>query len=187
MHWNSAKRALRYLITTLNYGLVYRRGTATPNIAHAYSDSDWAGDIDTRRSCSGRLHMLNGAGTSWRSRLQPVVALSSTEAEYIALCDAARETVWHRMLLEQLGFPQKGPTKILEDNNGCAAIANNRRSDARTKHIDVKYHYVRDLIEQGQVDIDRCDTEKMVADLLTKALSINKYAWCRQRMGVIHI
>ena len=108
-----------------------------------YSDSDWAGDIDTRRSTTGFVFMLSGGAISWSTRLQPTVAMSSTEAEYMAACATVQEAVYLRTLLSSISVQVPGPTTIYEDNQGCIALDSNPVHHKRTKHIDVRYHFVR--------------------------------------------
>ena len=128
--------------------------------------------------------MMSGCAISWRSALQKIVACSSTEAEYIALSEAMREVIWLRQILSELGFIQEQPTAIMEDNQGCIAISKNRRTDKRTKHIDLRFHFCRDQIEQGSVKVDYCPTENMISDSLTKPINAPKFKWCREAMGV---
>jgi len=181
-HWTSAKRVLRYLKGSSSSGLFFQADQ--PPILTAFSDSDWAGDKDTRKSTTGYTVMMSGCAISWRSALQKIVACSSTEAEYIALSEAMREVIWLRQILSELGFIQEQPTAIMEDNQGCIAISKNRRTDKRTKHIDLRFHFCRDQIEQGSVKVDYCPTENMISDSLTKPINAPKFKWCREAMGV---
>ena len=150
-----------------------------------YQDSDWAGDKDTRRSTSGFNFTLANALVSWRSKLQTSVALSSTEAEYMACCFSTREAVWLRRLLTDLNSEPTSPTVLHEDNSGCVSLAGNWRADQRTKHIDVQYHFVREQMEAKTVDIRRIATTQMVADSLTKPVPRPKFEWCREKFGMV--
>jgi ribonuclease HI len=150
-----------------------------------YVDSDWAGDPETRRSTSGFIFKLGTASVSWKSGKQPIVACSTTEAEYIALSEAVREASWLRSMLEELGFSSTRPTTIFEDNQGCISISKNRRTDKRTKHIDIKYHYVRDQVEEKNIILQYCPTDIMAADAMTKAVNAPKLNFCRERMGLV--
>ena len=181
-HWTSAKRVLRYLKATAEHGLFYQFGHQAP--LEGFVDSDWAGDPTTRRSTSGYIFKLSGSSISWRSTKQPIVTCSTTEAEYVALSEAAREATWLRTMLYELGFACIYPTIINEDNQGCIAISKNRRTDRRTKHIDIRHHYVRDQIEQGTINVQYCPTEKMIADAMTKCVSAPKLKFCRDEMGI---
>ena len=166
----AVKRILRYLMGSINLGLMYNKPADYKLIG--FSDADWARDIDSRHSTTGNLFVMSGAAISWLSRKQPVVALSTTEAEYIALCTATQEAVWlRRLLLDIEAEPEKKPTIIREDNLSAIAIAKNPITHARTKHIDVKFHFVREALSNGCTELIYCPTEEMVADVLTKPLS----------------
>ena len=179
-HHGAAKRVLRYLRPTQNYGLGYEG--MLPK-ASAYSDSDWANDRDTRRSVSGFLFSLNGAAVSWKSRRQSAVALSSTEAEYIAYAEAAKEAIWLQRLLIEIdtrkslrnGNTSDGqwgcqPVTILVDNQGAQKLVNNPKHYDRTKHIDIRHHFIHDAKERGEIDIDHVPSADQTADILTKPL-----------------
>ena len=112
------------------------------------------------------------------------MALSSTEAEYVALCGAAQGTVWLRNLLEEVGMKQNDATVIYEDNQGAMALSSNPKDHPRTKHIDIKYHYIREEIEKGKIVLSYCPTNDMVADVLTKGLPKTSYEKFRAEMGV---
>ena len=128
-HWTAVKRVLRYLKGTTNHGIVFRGG-ASGNIV-GYSDADWAGDREDRKSTSGYLFQIAGGPISWRSKKQDTVALSTAEAEYVALSSAAQETVWLRRLISELNNPPDGPTTILEDNQSAMAMAKNPQFHGR--------------------------------------------------------
>ena len=134
---------------------------------------------------AGFAFTLAGALVSWRSKLQASVALSSTEAEYMACCFSAREAVWLRRLLHELGFEQTSPTVLHEDNSGCVSLSGNWRADQRTKHIDVQYHFVREQVEAKTVQVKRIATTKNVADALTKPVPRIKFEWCRDHFGMV--
>lgn len=111
-----------------------------------FSDADWAGDKETRRSTTGYLFKLAGGSISWASKLQASVSLSSTEAEYVAAAAATQEAIYLRRLLGGLGFIQEGPTAIMEDNQGCIALSLNPINHQRLKHVDLKFHFVREKV-----------------------------------------
>ena len=181
-HLTAVKRILRYLKETVNLGLKYEKsqsGTLT-----GYSDADWAGDLDDRHSTSGNLFLLAGGPITWLSKKQPTVALSTAEAEYMSLCSATQEAVWLRALLNEFNFHQEQPTVIKEDNQGTISMARNPVSHSRTKHIDIKYHYVRETISNGYVTLEYCPTEHMIADLLTKPLARERFETLRSTMGL---
>ena len=139
IHVTAAKRILRYLKSTANTVLTYCKSSGVSLVG--YSDADWAGDLATRRSTSGTLFLMSEGAISWTSKIQSVVALSSSEAEYIALSMATQEATWMQKLLNDL-HARVRPVKIMEDNQGAIAIAKNPVTHARTKHIDIRFHYV---------------------------------------------
>eukprot|EP00794_Sanderia_malayensis_P007838 gene7838-biopygen6374 len=183
-HWTGVKRVLRYIKGTLEYGLEFNASNEEQCNLYGYSDADWAGDISTRKSTSGYLFRFAGATISWKSKRQSVVALSSTEAEYIALSAAAQETIWLRRLLQNLGKEQQNPTRLYEDNQGAIAISKNSRNSNRTKHIDIKYHFVRESLENNEIKLVYCPTGIMIADILTKSLARPRFEELRTLMGV---
>ena len=125
--------------------------------------------------------MSEGAVT-WSSKKQPIVTLSTAEAEYVSLSTAAQEATWIRHLLSDLHMLPKEPTTIMEDSQGAICIASNPVIHSRTKHIDVRYHYIRETIESKAIKVQYCPTEEMVADLLTKPLSKERFKKLRGMM-----
>jgi hypothetical protein len=183
VHHVAAKRVLRYLTGTRDLGIKYSVGGASGGaLMEGYSDSDWAGDVDTRRSTTAYVFMIAGGAMSWSSRLQATVALSSTEAEYMSLCAAAQEAIYLRQLLADLGYEQREPTVIYDDNQGCVALAQSDRINKRTKHIDVRYHFVRERVESRELKIKYVPTEHQLADMLTKALERVKMEKLRMKV-----
>jgi hypothetical protein len=182
-HWVAAKRVFRYLKGSMECGLTYRRNDRGVVLSGA-SDADWSGNLDDRRSTSGYCFHIGTttAAISWRSLKQPVVALSSTEAEYVALAVAAQEAVFLRSLLGELGFQQNEPTEVSEDNQSCISLAKNPGNHKRTKHIDVKYHFLRDLVANRVIRLEYVPSEAMVADLLTKHLGRPKTELFRRQL-----
>ena len=168
-HWLALMRILSYLQGTKDLELVLG-GCATSITLSAYSDADWAGDLDRRKSRSGYIILMNESPIIWSWKLQLSVALSSTEAEYIALSLASRDVIWCRALLSELGFAQKEPTAIYEDNDSCIKIAQSAKQLPGVKHIDIRHHFIRDRIHSGEIKLERMRTGEMVADILTKQL-----------------
>jgi hypothetical protein len=183
-HWKAVKRILRYLKGTLDFGLMLGGQQKRINLL-GYSDADWGGDLDFRKSTTGIVFLLGVGAVCWQSKKQSSVALSSTEAEYMALSLAAKEVYWLRALLEDLKLDQHTPTTILEDNQGAIALSRNPTAHSRTKHINIRYHFIREAVEDGKVDLVYCRTEEMVADILTKALPAVKFTYLRSKMGVM--
>jgi hypothetical protein len=180
LHLDAAKSIMRYVAGTREYGIEYGSGSGFT----MYSDSDFAADVDTRRSTTGYVGVLYGGAVSWKSRLQPTVAVSTCEAEYMAAGEAVREALWWRKLLPQLGIDVEGGIPIRGDNQSTLAVLSNPISSERTKHIDVVHHFARERAELGEVVFSYISTKEMVADGLTKALGVAQFKWFRDAMGV---
>ena len=134
-HWVDVKRIFRYLRGTVSYGLQYTKDGDNAAILTGYSDADWAGDINDRKSTSGYLFVISGAVVSWKSRKQTCVALSTAEAEYVALAGATQEAALMRQLMNDLCHEQVGSTVIYEDNQAAIAISQQPHSHSKMKHI----------------------------------------------------
>lgn len=171
-HWTIGKRVLRYLKSTCEIGITYGPSSlaADPMVLVGYSDSDWGGDKATGRSTSAYVFMLGGACVSWASVLQKTVALSSAEAELMASTEAAKEAIYLRLLLSDLGFPQEEATVIYEDNQACIKMSENPVHHKKSKHINMRYYFVRDKVEEGEIKLIYIPTAEQLADLLTKPL-----------------
>ena len=181
-HLAAAKRVLRYIKGTLDARIVYSRPARE---ATAFSDADWAGDLDSRRSRTGYVVMLNNGAIAWRSSLQQTVALSTTESEYMALTEATKEVQWMRSFLKELHYGNRElPTTLSTDNQGALALANNPVSHGRTKHIAIRHHYIREAVADNSVWIQHVPTDDMLADSLTKALARQKHERCARLMGM---
>ena len=174
-HWTAAQRVLRYLSGTSSLGIQFSKQELGADDLIGFSDADWAGDLDTRQSTTGFIFMMSGGPISWKSKLQQSTSLSSVEAEYFALCSASREAKWMKEILKKLGFGGDTQITIHEDNQGCISISGNRRTDSRTKHIDVKYHFVREMITKGIVAVKYRRTEEMLEDIFTKPTAAAKF------------
>jgi hypothetical protein len=181
-HWRAAKRVLRYLKGTKSLGLMYY---GRDDVKGA-TDSDWAGDPDQRRSTSGFVFKLSNGPVSWKSQRQRSTALSALEAEYMAQCSAARQAAWLHQLLSET-TARGGPIILYGDNQGSQAVAKNRKTDAKTKHIQVQYHFTRDKVEDKTIQLQYCQTDLMIADYLTKPVSAVKFKWCRTAIGMVDV
>ena len=179
-HWNAVKRILRYIKGTSSAALCYR---GSQYVVRGYVDSDFAGDLDKRKSTTGYVFTLAGGAVSWLSKLQSVVALSTTEAEYMAATQACKEAVWIRRLLEELGHNQQTIT-VYCDSQSALHIARNPAFHSRTKHIGVQYHFVREVVEDGSVDLQKIHTKENLADVMTKAINADKFIWSRSLYGL---
>jgi hypothetical protein len=183
VHWVAAKHVLRYLCGTVDYGLDYHRGDGVRLVG--YTDSDWAGCVSDRKSTSGCCFGLGSAVVSWFSRKQKSVALSSAEAEYMAASQASCEALWLRKMLIGLFGVQLRPTVIYCDNQSCIKLSENPVFHDRSKHIEIRYHFIRDYVQRGAVELQYISTEEQVADILTKALSMGKFVFFRDKLGVV--
>jgi hypothetical protein len=180
-HWNAVKRIFRYLQGTRNYQLVYRK---LDEPLQGFCDADWANDKVDRRSTTGYTFCLANAAITWKSQKQPTVALSSTEAEYMAASHATREAIWLRRFLDELGFQQTAPTLIYSDNQGCIAMSKNPVHHQRTKHIDIQHHFVRDEVNNNTVTFKYLPTNEMPADVFTKAISKDAHERHCKKLGL---
>jgi hypothetical protein len=169
-HWQAGKRVLRYLQGTRNLGLSFKKSNSDAFQVEAYSDADWAGDQDDRKSTTGYVVLLNGSVVSWVSKKQATIALSSAEAEYMAISSTMQEITWIGQLLKELKVNVSQPTKLFCDNQAAIAISQNDVHHARTKHIDIRHHYIRQAIHNKEVTLSWIRSEDQLADIFTKAL-----------------
>lgn len=190
-HWNAFIHVLRYLKSTqdmfIHYGnsdMKEVEGNQSWSCPFGHSDADWAGDKSSRRSTTGYVFKLFGGAISWKSRLQPTVALSSTEAEYRATTEAGQEAVWLRQLLKSFNYETTSPTTLHCDNLGAIQLTSQSTFHARTKHIEIHYHFIRELVKMKTVALQHCPTEKMIADVLTKPLSKGHFQFLRSLCGL---
>ena len=228
-HHTTAKRILRYLKETKDYGLLYEGETDRESFPEplCYTDSYWAGDTESRKSTGGYAFILCNAAISWKTKKQTTISLSSTEAEYVALSEATKEAIWMKRLLREIEtrtvpkakvnlakyhedeierqwkpwrngdensskkqanvndqLTTSRPQKIQADNQGCIKLTENVQSNSRAKHIEIRYHYVRDMWEKGEIDLIYEPTATMTADVLTKALLKDGHWEHAMNMGV---
>nr|KYP56954.1 Retrovirus-related Pol polyprotein from transposon TNT 1-94 [Cajanus cajan] len=172
-HWAAAKRLLRYLKGTLEYGIFYQEKTKTGLMA--YSDNNYAGDLDDRRSTYGAVLLIGNGAVSWMSKKQPVVSLSTTEAEYIAAASCACQCIWIQRILEHLSSAEKEATEILCDNSSTIQLSKNPVFHGRSKHIAVRFHFLRDLVNDKVVRLTYCCSNEQVANIMTKALNLDQF------------
>ena len=180
-HLNKALYICRYLLGTPHYALVYD-GKSNGGLL-AYADSDWASDPITRKSTTGYLVKLANGVFSWNSRAQKSIALSSTEAEYMSLSDTSRQLVWIRTLFKEIGI-DLGPIPLCGDNQGSIFLASNPVQEKRIKHIDLRYHYIHEIIRQKQVELLFIEGAENPADLFTKNLGRIKFQKFREQLGL---
>ena len=182
-HWCAVKRILRYLNGTIDFGIMYSKKHSIDY--KGFSDSDWAGDQTDRKSTSGYCFQFSGGVISWRSSKQNCVALSTAEAEYVALAGATQEAIWLSRLLREMRVEINEPIVIFEDNQAAISISNNPTHHPRTKHIDIKYHFVRNAVLNNEITLKYCPTNNMLADIFTKSLSADKFCFLRNMLGML--
>jgi hypothetical protein len=183
-HWTAAQQVLRYVAGTAEMGLRYGGADGASALSlTGFADADFAGDLDSRRSTTGFLFMLNGAPVSWRSKCQPTVATSTSEAEYMAAAAAIKEALWLKQLLPELGVSLASAVQIGVDNQGAIKLLNGSAA-VRSKHIDVMHHFARERVARGEVALQYVPTGSMVADFLTKPLTGEKFVGLRQLAGI---
>jgi hypothetical protein len=180
LHWQCAKGVARYLLSNSDHGLTFTGNSLDPV---GYCDADFAGDTDTRRSTTGYVFMLNGGAVSWASKRQPTVAASTTEAEYMAAAFAAKEGLWLRKLFAELSITS-ACIQIKGDNQSALKLLKHPVNSARSKHIDVIHHFVRERVAMGQLDFTYVSTQQQTADVLTIALPADRHAACCMAMGI---
>jgi hypothetical protein len=173
VHIVDAKHVMRYLKGTMDYGLSYD-GDHDFTLS-GYTDSDWAGSVADRKSTFRCCFSLGSAMISWQSRKQSSIALSTTEAEYIVRCSASCEAIWLRKLLTDLFDLEMEATMILCDNQSCIKMTENHVFHDRSKHIEIHYHYICDMVQRGALKLLYVSTDEQVANVLTKPLSHEKF------------
>ena len=182
-HWMALKHILKYLRGTKDKFLIYGGGELQVN---GYTDSDFQSDPDDRKSTSGFVFTLNGAAVSWKCSKQGSTADSTTEAEYIAASEAAKEAVWIRNFITELGVVPsiENAIPLHCDNSGAVAQAKEPRAHQKSKHVERKYHIIREIVSRGDIIVCKIRSEDNVADLLTKALTPRVFDKHVEAMGI---
>src|SRR5216117_1819144 len=180
-HEKAAKQGLRYLNGTIDEGITYNGNLGMR--LEAWSDANWGGE-EGRESVSGFVFTMAGGAVTYSSKKQRSVALSTTESEYMALLHALKEQIWLLRFLKEIGYDIGNQNIIYTDNQGAIALAHNPEHHARTKHVDIQYHFVRNSVEDGTTQLEYCPTEDMVADGLTKALGPERHRRLTKMMGM---
>jgi hypothetical protein len=184
-HWQAALKIAEYLVHTKDYNLLFD-GNIDKVQLHSYVDADWASDTDNRRSRTGFCLFLGKSIVAWNSKLQSSTALSSTEAEYMALVSCCKEMLWCRGLLQEIGFVQRDASVIYEDNKSCIALASSFKINQNSKHIDIRYHFIKDhVLVHKDIQLKHISTGDMIADLFTKALPYPSFSRHRNSLGVM--
>jgi hypothetical protein len=157
--------------------LKYTRAAQDEDALEGYVDADYAGNVDTRKSLSGFVFTLYGTAISWKANQQSVVALSTTQAEYIALVEGVKEAIWLKGMIGELGITQEC-VKIHCDSQSAIHLANHQVYHERTKHIDIRLHFVRDMIESKEIVVEKVASEENPADVFTKSLPRSRFKHC---------
>lgn len=182
-HLEAIRRIRRYVKSTIGYDTMYKKSEGSNLVG--YCDADYGGDHDTRRSTTGYAFMIGSGAVSWCSKRQPTVSLSTTEAEYRAAAMAAQESTWLAQLLKDLHQPSDYATLLCCDNQSAIHLAENPIFHARTKHVEVHYHFIREKVLEEKVELRQINTEDQVADLFTKGLSGSKFEKFRRCLGMM--
>ncbi|KAK9907798.1 hypothetical protein M0R45_000739 [Rubus argutus] len=176
------KQIVGSLMALWTWGFFYKKGGDEDLLG--YTDSDYAGDLDDRKSTSGYVFLLGTGVVSWSSKKQPVITLSTTEAEFVATAFCACQGIWMRRVLEKLGHIKNRSTTVFCDNSSTIKLLKNPVLHGRSKHIDVRFHFLRDLTKDGVVEFVHCTTENQVADVMTKPLKLDMFLKLREQLGV---
>jgi hypothetical protein len=184
-HLDAVRHILKYIKHTLECGIFYE--TQSQLQVHGYAYSDWAGNVSNRRSTNGFMFSFGSGAINWNSKKQPTVALSSTEAIYKGTTIVTCEVVWLQKLLLDLGQSLDAPVVIYCDNISSILLANNPVYHARTKHIEVHYHFIREKVLTKEIDLIHVNTEDQVIDIFTKALGTDKLKKFQKMLGVLEV
>ncbi|KAG9459176.1 hypothetical protein H6P81_003684 [Aristolochia fimbriata] len=180
-HVKTVKRIIRYVKSTFNLGIWY--AAETRNVLAGYSDADWAGNTNDRKSTSGGCFYLGTNLVSWYSKKQNSISLSTAEAEYIATGSCCAQLLWMKQMLEDYGVPS-GVLTMYCDNTSAINISKNPVQHSRTKHIDIRHHFIRELVEGGKVILEYLSTENQLADIFTKSLDAKRFEFLRGALGL---
>jgi hypothetical protein len=184
-HWKMAKQVLRYVAGTLNFGLWYTKSDS--NQLSGYTDGDFAGNLDDRKSTSGHAFNLVMNLISWASKKQPIVLISSAEAEYVAATSASCQVVWLRRILKDMSLTENDPTPIFCDNTLAIVLSKNHVFHKKRKHIDTRFHFIRELVNNGDIVLQFCGSRDQLADIFTKPLGKSVFDFQRQHLGIISV
>ncbi|XP_074373427.1 secreted RxLR effector protein 161-like [Apium graveolens] len=182
LHLLAAKRILHYLQGTSDFGLFYKKDGNRELIG--FTDSDYAGDIEDRKSTSGYAFILSSAAVAWSSRKQPIVTLSTTEAEFVATTSCSTLAIWMKRILGALGYEGDVSTVIFCDNNSTIKLARNPVFPGRFKHIEVRFHFLCNLENEGVIQLIYYSTHDQVADVFTKRLKLESFRRMREQLEV---
>ncbi|CAH9147532.1 unnamed protein product [Cuscuta epithymum] len=185
-HLLVVKRIFRYLQGTIGHDLLLQPSSASPTL-QAYSDADWAGCPNSSRSTSGFAIFLGTNLVSWKSKKQPTISRSSTEAEYRAIAYAVQDTLHIRSIPFELGYPIREPVKLLCDNVSASYLSTNPIQHARSKHISIDYHFVRERVAHGDLSVRYVPTQFQLANIFTKCLSPQRFIFLRDNLRIVSL
>jgi hypothetical protein len=183
-HMTAAKRILRYVKGTVKLGLLFPTRSSDDS-SELRSYSDWGGDKTDRRSTSGYVMFFNNVAIAWSTKKQPVTALSTCEAEYIAGTFATCQMIWLDSVLKELKHDVQKPLKLMIDNKSAISLAKNPISHGRSKHIETRFHFIREQVMNGNIELVYCPTEIQFADGFTKAVKLDRFEFLRKKLGLI--
>jgi hypothetical protein len=182
-HWKMEKQILRYVAGTINFGLWYTKSDS--NQLFGYTDSDFVGSLDDRKNTSGYVFQLGTNLISWASQKQPIVSISSAEAEYVVVTSASCQAVWLRRILTDMSHTENDPTPIFCDNTSTIALSKNHVFHKKSKHIDTHFHFIRELVNNGDIALKFCGSQDQLVDIFTKPLGKSFFYFQRQHLGII--
>ncbi|KAL9168477.1 hypothetical protein ABFS82_04G017700 [Erythranthe guttata] len=182
-HWEALKWLLRYLKGSVKLGLLFSKCKTESELC-GYVDSNFANCRDSRKSSTSYVFTLNGSCVSWKSQLQSIVALSTTEAEYVATTEAFKEAIWLKGLLIEIGF-YRNKVVVFSDSQSGIQLCKNPVFHDRTKHIEIKFHFIRSIVEEGIIDLEKIPSEFNPADMGTKCLPVEKFRSCLKNLNLI--
>jgi hypothetical protein len=179
-HWEEVKWILRYLRGIATHALCFGGSNI---VLQGYVDSDMVGDKDSRRRTTGYVFTIGGTIVSWISKLQKVVSLSTTEAEYVVATEASKEMIWLQRFMEELG-KKKENSRLYCDNESAIHLAKNSAFHSNTKHIQLRYHFIRSILEDGYLKLEKIHTSQNPVDMLTKGVTREKLSSCSVSVGL---
>ena len=184
-HWKTLEKVWYYVYNTKNLGLVYQSTSKTPSLI-GYTDADWGGDIETRRSTTGYIYLFRDGPIIWSSKLQRTVALSSCEAEYMALKEAIKENLFIKGLFQEIKpiIEVNDYKTLYTDSNSAIELAKNPTKHNRTKHIDIQYHFIRETVKNEQISLQYIPTKEQLANPLTKPVDTQELSIFRDKIGL---
>ena len=181
-HWKALMHVVGYVKNTLDFGLTYSRDADL--FPHAFVDADYGGCRDTRRSTSGYVFIMAGSPVTWSSKRQPTVALSTVETEYVAMSRCTQQMVWMQSWLDEVAIERTSPSFIKGDSKGAIALTKNTKDHAKIKYIDIRHHYIRELVQSGSIVFEQTPSADNLADLFTKPLPRDQHHRILQALNI---